>query len=262
MAVPIVVVDLLRELDAPYDIVIADAGLLGRHGASRLFAANRRLQPHVREAAADDEAVARWRGILAGADKVWAMDRRAQAFASRLFPGRKAPEALPPVEAPTRAAIPRISGDVRRLGLLPIRTTASEHSLMREIATAFCKDRPAIRLVVVGTTLNDSALMRCPNVHVTGPVDGAELETLATTYALDRLFACVTQPLFGHPLLDAAFEGSRPLAYVDWTGGAVAPRRCDLPLDPSLPLEALLGRLQDWLETRALTAAKRNSVRH
>ena len=136
IAAPPRVVELLQQLNTPYDVVVADAGLLGRRGAGRLCAINRRLP----EGAADSDAVARWRGIVARADGFKAIDRRAQAFATRMFPDRVAPEALSHDAAPSEP--PQVAAAARRLGLLPIRTGAAEHSFVREIAKALIAHAP------------------------------------------------------------------------------------------------------------------------
>ena len=262
ISVPLHLVALLQELNAPYDVMIADAGLLGREEASRLFAGGGSfLRPKLPGNSTDEAWDERWRAILAGADKIWAIDRRAQAFAARIFPRRKPPDVAAPAISAKRPAARGVAGDPFRLGLVPIRKGASEQRLMHEIAAGFFSTRPDVRLIVVGATMDDAALMRCPNLHVTGPVGADELETVATTYALDRLFVCVTQPLFGHPLLNAAFGGTRALAYVDWTKGAVAPRCDDLALDPSLPLEVLIEDLSGWLANRHHVDVKRQRVR-
>jgi hypothetical protein len=199
---------------------------------------------------------------LDGAEKIWAIDRRAQAFAASMLPQLEAPDVTAAGESAERAEARYVAGDPCRLGLVPIRKCASEQRFLREIAAALFKTRPDLRLIVVGATLDDAALMRCPNLHVTGPVEAEELETVATIYALDRLFVCVTQPLFGHPLLNAAFSGPRSLAYVDWTNGAVAPRRDDLALDPSVPLRGLIEDLNGWVTHRDHVGAKLQRVRN
>jgi hypothetical protein len=263
VSVPLPLLDLLQELNAPYDVVIVDAGLLGREGASRLFAAGRSFAaPPFTDSSVNKAWVERWRAILAGADKVWAIDRRAHAFAASVLPQQDALHMTVSADGAERAETRSSAGDPCRIGLVPIRKCASEQEFMREIAAALFKTRPDLRLIVVGATLDDAALMQLPNLHVTGPIDAEELETVATTYALDRLFVCVTQPLFGHPLLNAAFGGSRPLAYVDWTDGAVAPRRDDLALEPSLSFGALIEKLNEWVEARDRIGAASQRVRN
>ena len=118
---------------------------------------------------------------------------------------------------------------------------------MREIAHALTDARPDVTVTVIGATLDDFSLMRIGNTHVTGAVHDADLEQVAESYRLDVLFASVTQPLFGHPLLTAAFNSSRPLAYFDWSMGRVKPTKGDLPLDPNLTLEAIVAELKRWM---------------
>jgi hypothetical protein len=82
---------------------------------------------------------------------------------------------------------------------------------------------------------------------VTGAVKASELETVVAHHAIGRLFLCPTQPLFGHPLVRAGFESRQPLAYFDWSSGAVKPVRRDLSLDPRLSLDDLVVALANWI---------------
>ncbi|HLN11046.1 MAG TPA: hypothetical protein VK281_19085, partial [Xanthobacteraceae bacterium] len=256
--VPFGLVDVLIELKTPFDLVIADAGLLGRHGAATLLAATRSVGSHrdvgarpggraTPPPAPDEKAwVARWRDIADAADMILTPDEQGTAFAAGLLNGRR----ICQLEGPSHGRpAPRRDKKAAgwRLGLLPVRPCAEEKYLMSEVARAFGDARPDLALTVIGATLDDVGLMRIGNTHVTGPVDGSELGHVADSYGLDVLFASVTRPLFGHPLLEAASRTSRPLAYFDWSRGSVAPRTGDLPLDPGLSLQAIVTELDRWM---------------
>jgi O-antigen biosynthesis protein len=253
--VPFRLVDLLRELQVPYDMVVADAGLLGRSDAAALLAATRCVCSYDdggrRDSAhpPDLEAlVRRWRVVADGAEKILAAGEQAMAFAAGLFAGRR----IDGIEetGPKRSRSPPCSQKKAtgcRLGLVPVRACAQEQWLMMEIAHALADARPDVTVTVIGATLDDFSLMRIGNTHVTGAVHDADLEQVAESHRLDVLFASVTQPLFGHPLLSAAFNSSRPLAYFDWSMGRVEPTKGDLPLDPNLTLEAIVAKLKRWI---------------
>ncbi len=107
--------------------------------------------------------------------------------------------------------------------------------------------RPDLEVTVLGDTLDDLSLMQLGNTHVMGPVQATELERIANSYGLDGLFVSATQPLFGHPLLTAAFGSSCRLAYFDWSNGHLEASEGDLPLDPNLSLQAIVAKLERWM---------------
>lgn len=251
--VPFALIDLIAELDAPYDVVIADAGLLGVAGAAALSAIDRSSRECGGESSATSFGgnawVQRWRAIADGAESMLAVDEHARAFAARLFPMRRIRNTFLDDPRAERRARPVGRIDGGRLGLLPVRLCAREQRLMREVANTFRRFDPELKLLAIGATLDDLGLMRAGNIHVTGPVEGPELRNIAESHRVACLFASVTQPLFGHPLLSAAFNGPQPLAYFDWSPGAVSPREGDLPLDPHQSVETLAATLLHWFQT-------------
>jgi hypothetical protein len=90
--------------------------------------------------------------------------------------------------------------------------------------------------------------MRAGQAFVTGSVDATELDLLFRRFQLNRIVLCMTQPLFGHPLVSATMAYGLPVAYFDWSGGHCMARGGDLPLDPLLPSAAVVERLQPWLQ--------------
>jgi GT2 family glycosyltransferase len=244
----------IRELGVPYDMAIADAGLLGVAGAASLLTANRAFRrgdtASCNAALHDDSWMARWRTIAGGASAILAMDEQARAFAARLFPRREIQEIYDAGPRRERRASPECRNVGARLGFLPIRPCAEEQRFLAGIAHAFQRIDPDIKLVTFGAALDDVGLMRIGNMHVTGPVESDELEETATSYGVDFLFASVTQPLFGHPLLSAARDCPQRLAYFDWSCGIVEPRQGDLPLDPDLSVETIAAELLQWSGNR------------
>jgi GT2 family glycosyltransferase len=251
---PIDFAERIRELGVPYDMAIADAGLLSAAGAASLLAANSSLRGGDRASGKaslhDNFWVARWRAIADAAAAILAIDEQARAFAIRLFPQREVLEIYNDEPIRERRALPERRNVEPRLGFIPIRPCAEEQRLLVEIAHTFRRLDPDIKLVTFGAALDDVGLMRIGNMHVTGPVESAELEEAATSYGVDFLFASVTQPLFGHPLLSAALNCRQRLAYFDWSSGTVEPRRGDLPLDPDLSVETIAIELLQWFGSR------------
>ena len=123
---------------------------------------------------------------------------------------------------------------------------------MRGLISGLRAEQPGLDLVVVGSTSDDDSLLRTGDVFVTGSVDAAELEALFRRYRFDRLVLCVTEPLFGHPILSAVMTSVPPVAYLDWSGGRCPVRSGDLPLDPLLSTAGAVTRLAPWLQGQQL----------
>jgi GT2 family glycosyltransferase len=248
VAVPSRLADLIAKLKIPFDLVVADAGFLGRRGAAALLAATRSVYARGGVPADDEAFVAGWRETANNADRILAADEHAKAFAARLFPRRRiitmASPAGPRGPGPWRR---RSHDPGHRLGLIPVRRGAHEQWLIATIARAFEATRPHLTLTVLGVTLDDAALMGIGNTHVTGTVDDEEIGPLYDSYDLDALFVCATRPLFGHPHITAAWASSRPIAYFDWSNGEVAVRPGDLALDTELVVDAIVAELDCWL---------------
>jgi O-antigen biosynthesis protein len=247
---PFALFERLRRLAVPYDIVIADAGLLGQDRAASLSAANLHCSDHGRGLAEKDTQGdnwrRRWQAIVAEADSVLAIDERARAFGALLLPGLEIRDISGFDSEEAVAASRRDIPAPGRIALLPARRSALELRLMIELARAFQAARPSMKCVVIGETLDDGALMRIGNMHVTGTVSADELETIMRRYRIDSVFCAVARPLFGHPMLSAAFRGPRPVAYFDWAPGALEPRGGDLPLQPILSAREIARELLRW----------------
>jgi O-antigen biosynthesis protein len=260
--IPLRLIDLLAELRLTYDMVIADAGLLGRDGARALLASTRSIyrsddrKRRVRRSriplrSEDSVWVHRWCEIADGAEKIVAADEQGRAFAAEMFPGRTIYKMEDAGRNRGQIAVPPATmGAGGHLGLLPIRSCAQEQWLMREIAGVLRHERPRLALTVLGRTIDDLNLMRIGNIHVTGKVSEVELAQIACSYGLDGLFVNVTQPLFGHTLLSAAYNLPVPIAYFDWSMGRVEVAKGDLGLDPRLSVDAVVAELGRWMEDR------------
>jgi hypothetical protein len=117
---------------------------------------------------------------------------------------------------------------------------------MGEIARAFSKIRPDLSILVIGATPNDMSLMQNANTFVTGAVDAKEVERLAESLGLERIFISTTRPLFGHPVISAVQSCLLPIAYFDWSKGRTKPDKDDLPINPNVSLDELVDALSEW----------------
>lgn len=186
-----------------------------------------------------------WHNVAAKAKRVLVPDAQAAAIAVSIpHPGITV---LPPVTSKRHSPSRYVSGRAARLGLLPIRRCMREHHFMRELVAKLASNRATLEVVVIGSTQDDAELMRA-GAFVTGPVDAKELDMLIGRYQLDRIVACATRPLFGHPLLLAATTCAVPVAFLDWSRGACRGRNGDLMIDPPASAEVVITRLLPWLE--------------
>ena len=257
--VPLLLVDLLLSLNVPYDILIADAGLLGPRNKQGIAATagfisaddtiGRRERPLGSEAEPDDGDWAdRWREIAQGAQRILAPCPQAAALAAGILPGR----AIDQISKFTRGKISRAKRKPRKaathhLGLVPVRSCAREQWLMTEIARRLSRMLPTVSITVVGATLDDIGLMHRSNAFVTGTVHPDEFEREVDSLGLGHLFISTTEPLFGHPILSVAHSSHLPTGYFDWSAGRIKPRRRDLSIDPRASLDDIVGALCRWM---------------
>jgi GT2 family glycosyltransferase len=245
--IPRGVVATLLELPVPHDIFVAHTDLgLERRSAPESAAASdpdeRRRSHRI------DEDPFFWSLLVASAGRVLVPDAQAEAFTSRVAPRRNtirlkaAGTHMPPSRSP--------DGVARRLGLVPIRRSPKDHRLMRSLLSGLKRAHPELEFVVAGSTSDDHELLRLSDVFVTGAVDAAELEALFRRYRFDRLMLCLTEPLFGHPILSAVMTSVLPVAYFDWSRGRCPVRTGDLPLDPSQSTAGAVKQLAPWLQER------------
>jgi GT2 family glycosyltransferase len=245
--IPRGVVATLLELPVPHDIFVAHTELgLERRSAPESASASDRDERRGSHRVVEDPFF--WSLLVASADRVLVPDAQAEAFTSRVAPRRNTIR-LKAVEANTQ---PSRSPDstARRLGLVPIRRSPKDHRLMRGLISGLKRAHPELELVVAGSTSDDQELLRSSDVFVTGAVDAVELEALFRRYRFDHLMLCLTEPLFGHPILSAVMASALPVAYFDWSRGRCAVRAGDLPLDPSQSTAGAVTQLAPWLQER------------
>ena len=187
-----------------------------------------------------------WVRVMQSANRIWVPTVEAQAFANR---------SLSPAQARKLTLVAQSRGpqlrstlvSSGRVGFVPIRTSAYELRLLREVAFFMKISHPQVSIVVIGETLDDFALMRFGNVFVTGPVRSCEIPALIKLYQLSAVATAAGKPLFGHPIIETTRHSRLPTAYVDWSFGECQPAPGDFALNPSLSLRETATELANWL---------------
>lgn len=192
-----------------------------------------------------------WLKIAERAETIWAMDARALGFAKVAMPEFVADRAvlLPdPDSISVAGSQPPDFGPARRVGVFPAAPSAEEHSLLISISRAFQRRGAALEFVVFGETINDLALMACPNSFVSGAFAGSEFERLLRQYQIHRLLFPVRQPLFGQSTFAQGLASGLPIAYFDWSFGKTEFGEQNLLLDPSASADTVIKALAKWLQ--------------
>jgi GT2 family glycosyltransferase len=252
--IPRGVVATLLELPVPHDIFVAHTEL-GLERRSALASAVPVFGERRRSHRIEDPFF--WGLVVASADRVLVPDAQAEAFLTRVAPRRNIIR-LETAAATSASSLDRAltshskspDGAARRVGLVPVRRDPEDHQFMRGLIAGLRRQQPGLDLVVAGATSDDQDLLRTDDVFVTGPVAATELEALFRRYQFDGLILCLTEPLFGHPLLSAVMTSAPPVAYFDWSGGRCPVRAGDLPLDPRLSTAEAVTRLVPWLRSQ------------
>ena len=255
--IPLSLVELLLKLNVPYDIFIADGGLLDRNseqvraGAVRLSGsekiddlpgASSQTGTMIKARNRPD----RWQELARGAQRILAPTVEARAFALNILPQRKIECTVHSAPKLTHA-MPKSRKAALHLGFAPVRFGAHEQWLMCETARTFTGLRPDLSITVIGSTLDDIGLMRSSNVFVTGTIAAEEFEQVADALGVTNLFLTMTQPLFGHPISSVVLSSHLPIAYFDWSEGRNKPRKKDLPIPSRSSLDDLIGALTRWM---------------
>ena len=125
---------------------------------------------------------------------------------------------------------------------------------MSAIARRLVAIRPDVTITVIGTALDDMALMRSGNAFVTGAVDAEEFEHLVDAYDLRYLFISATRPLFGHPVLRSLFRAicRRPTSTGRWSASNRIKKICRSIR--TLALDDIMGALTDGCRNREAPA--------
>ncbi len=252
---PFALVDLLIGLKVPYDLFIADAGLLGKRAGQYLPAAIRAAeQRHCKPFNASPSVARgmrkwpdRWRRIAQSAQQIVVPDVQAEAFATSVLPQSVTNNILRTYKKSRPAMRKCRDAPAHHLGFVPVRSCAHEQWLMSQIARQLGTLRPELSMTVIGATLDDISLMHISNAFVTGAVEPPEVEHLVGVLGVERLFVCAALPIFGHPTVSAAFSIGLPIAYFDWTPELSKLNSKDLTISPRSSLADIVSALDQWL---------------
>jgi len=255
--VPFRLLDLLLTLKVPYDIFVADAGLLGPPNTQPCATAVRSVEIHeigqhteptkTNQMLKGTDSWDCWQKVANGAQRILVPCPEAEAFAASVLPQGAIDKIDRVGKRHSSATRKRRHVVTYHLGLVPVRSCAHEQWLMQAIACRFGTMRPEVAITVIGTALDDMSLMRSGNAFVTGAVNADEFRPLADSLGLGYLFTCTTRPLFGHPIVSAALSSSLPTAYFDWSMGHIRPKKKDLPIDPHSTLDDIISALSRWM---------------
>jgi O-antigen biosynthesis protein len=244
---PLPLIDHLIRKQWPYDLVIGDAGLF--YPPERFpcaFAGSN----GVRSDRSDGEASRQiehwqhhWRNIVNGAATVMAPCPMAKAFACCHLP-EIALKIVVVTEA-TPWSKPRPFGE--RLGLITLRNSADEFQMIHDVSQAILGRHPSMKLVIIGSTMDDRRLMQHSNIHITGAVEPDEFGRVVEQYDLGAVLLADTMPLFGHPLAQAAMASGLSLARFDWSDGTYRGRDPDLLIDIHSTSAAIADAVLGWM---------------
>jgi GT2 family glycosyltransferase len=170
----------------------------------------------------------------------------AKTFTTWMLPDREVKVLEPPVHT---VLLPEPSRQrTRQLAIVSTRSSANEFSIIRSLALRLRSWQPEVAIFVAGSTFDDVRLMSHDNVFVSGAIEAAELRGVLRLHNVGWMLTGFDGPLFGHPLVEAARGANVPVAYLDWSRGADAPRPGDLAIDPDVRLDQLVDQITAWIE--------------
>lgn len=170
--------------------------------------------------------------------------KAAKAFAQKRWPNRK----IVLQEWPTCSlTLPPVSVSHKSLVIVLSAPSPASLRIIRSLADRLWRHEPSLPIIITGTTCSDDRLMSQPNLFVMGAVAADELREVLTPHNPGWLLTDFEEPVFGHPLIEAAKQATRPVAYRDWSGGALKPRRGDLAIPANVDAAGLVDRVVDWV---------------
>jgi O-antigen biosynthesis protein len=168
----------------------------------------------------------------------------AKAYAERRWPDR----AIALQDWPTFSlALPPSSASRKSLIVVPSAPSPTSLSTIRALADRFWQRDPSQAIVVAGATCGDDRLMSRPNLFVTGAVAADELSEALAPHNPAWFLTGFEQAVFGHPLVETAKQAARPVAYRDWSGGSLKPRKGDLAIAAGVDANGLADLVVDWV---------------
>jgi hypothetical protein len=140
-----------------------------------------------------------------------------------------------------------VSMGIKTLAIVPGSPSPAAWRIIRALAIRLRRLEHPVPIVVAGPTCDDRRLMSFPNLFVTGKIEPDELADVLTPHDPNWLLTDFDQPLFGHPLIEAARCANRPVAFRDWSCGIVSPREGDLAIAPDVDGDELANVVARWI---------------
>ena len=236
--------------DTPIDLLVTDGGLWCRCGGLDLH--RNPCAALVRGKTCGCHGLGRPDDWLMGpkTERIIAPDSIAAAFLRRRLPSSWATQIHLADFADRFRRMRRpskVASQGTTFGLLAAGRAPADFLLMLQVVRRIRQARPRSQIAIFGETLDDLALMRLGNVTVTGAFAAHELPSLAKNYSLAGLAVARRTPLFGQPIIAAAFcDTDVPLALVDWSFGSTRVAKGDLAIAPASSEDAIVADLLAW----------------
>ena len=244
---PAILIESLGRLEVPIDLWIGAVDVAPPIG-------NVSKRPLAGGGRGSDAANSTW--PTTGAAHIRVPCEEARNFAYRRFGPKTrisldaSEKAAKKIKARGTAAASKNSQSNVAFGLLTVVPNATNYQLLKTLAGKLCQAARFRTVVVLGTTLDDLALMKMPSVHVTGKFETDDCLALLEQHRVTRLLLAHREPIFGHPVLELLRRSRHAIAYFDWSFGEADSRRDDLPLDPRMPDQVLLKQIATWCRRR------------
>jgi GT2 family glycosyltransferase len=171
-------------------------------------------------------------------------NKAAKAFARARWPKRKIVLHDWPSHSLT---LPPISASRKSLVIVPSAPSPASLRVMRRLADCLLRRDPSQPIVIAGATCDDDRLMSYSNLFITGAVAADELGDVLAPHNPGWLLTDFEAPIFGHPLIETAKQASRPVAYRDWSGGSLKPRKDDLAIPADVDEAGLVEAVAGWI---------------
>ena len=186
-----------------------------------------------------------WRAFINDAKAIIAIDRGGADFAKEVLHLKPRAEII----ACPGSQIAKKSKTTNSLGILALRASAEEFHFIREMSVRIA-DKPELKIVVLGTTLDDIRLMQSPQVLVTGSIRPEEVGTVISGHGIGLLLLDLGDPMFGHPLISSLRATQLPVAEINWSGTNKRERKGDLRIATGLSPQKRVQLVVDWLTNR------------
>jgi GT2 family glycosyltransferase len=253
--VPKLILDVLTDLAIPIDVWVSDGSAFGddpveQRGKSGCSDPGFAGHADARKEFGRDSV----NSLIRHARRIIAPTRMAQSYLLRIRPELSVARAdlggasgsalelrLSDVCAPSRAVV-----------VLTPFASASEFDMIKDMALLLREQASDISVVVAGATTDDLALLSLGNVFVTGRVEAGQLGEALLPHNVCWAVCGSDRPLFGHPALELVYNAQLPVAYHDWSFGAVEPRPFDLALNPRMPQRLRLNSISSWMDSTQL----------